>query len=140
MKQPFLDVIILSAGKSSRMDGIDKQLVEIGGKNVIKYSIELFSKIPETRSITLMLSEKNANEVKAIVKNMDINKDIHTLIGGALRQDTVSIALKNLNSIYTDKDLVAIHDGARPFVSKTIVENGIKSAQASGAAIPIIRL
>ena len=29
MKQPFLDVIILSAGKSSRMDGIDKQLVEI---------------------------------------------------------------------------------------------------------------
>ncbi len=58
MKQPFLDVIILSAGKSSRMDGIDKQLVEIGGKNVIKYSIELFSKIPETRSITLMLSEK----------------------------------------------------------------------------------
>ncbi|MAO34100.1 MAG: bifunctional 2-C-methyl-D-erythritol 4-phosphate cytidylyltransferase/2-C-methyl-D-erythritol 2,4-cyclodiphosphate synthase [Flavobacteriales bacterium] len=140
MKQPFLDVIILSAGKSSRMNGIDKQLVEIGGKNVIKYSIELFSKIPETRSITLMLSEKNANEVKAIVKNMDINKDIHTLIGGALRQDTVSIALKNLNSIYTDKDLVAIHDGARPFVSKTIVENGIKSAQASGAAIPIIRL
>lgn len=58
MKQPFLDVIILSAGKSSRMNGIDKQLVEIGGKNVIKYSIELFSKIPETRSITLMLSEK----------------------------------------------------------------------------------
>ena len=40
MKQPILDVIILSAGKSSRMDGIDKQLVKIRGKNVINYSIE----------------------------------------------------------------------------------------------------
>tara|TARA_Y100000817_G_scaffold128797_1_gene101003 strand:- start:45405 stop:46592 length:1188 start_codon:yes stop_codon:yes gene_type:complete len=140
MKQPILDVIILSAGKSSRMDGIDKQLVKIRGKNVINYSIELFSKLKETRSITLMLSEKNVDEVKQIIKTLGINKHIYTLIGGKLRQDTVRIALKNLSSIYTTNDLVAIHDGARPFVSKTIVLNGIKSAQASGAAIPIIPL
>tara|TARA_Y100000814_G_scaffold291706_2_gene268681 strand:- start:1850 stop:3037 length:1188 start_codon:yes stop_codon:yes gene_type:complete len=140
MKQPILDVIILSAGKSSRMDGIDKQLVRIRGKNVINYSIELFSKLKETRSITLMLSEKNVDEVKQIIKTLGINKHIYTLIGGKLRQDTVRIALKNLSSIYTTNDLVAIHDGARPFVSKTIVLNGIKSAQASGAAIPIIPL
>ena len=140
MKQPILDVIILSAGKSSRMDGIDKQLVEIRGKNVINYSIELFSKLKETRSITLMLSEKNVDEVKQIVKTLGINKHIYTLIGGKLRQDTVRIALKNLSSIYTTNDLVAIHDGARPFISKTIVSNGIKSAQASGAAIPVIPL
>ena len=140
MKQPILDVIILSAGKSSRMNGIDKQLVKIRGKNVINYSIELFSKLKETRSITLMLSEKNVDEVKQIIKTLGINKHIYTLIGGKLRQDTVRIALKNLSSIYTTNDLVAIHDGARPFVSKTIVLNGIKSAQASGAAIPIIPL
>ena len=140
MKQPILDVIILSAGKSSRMDGIDKQLVKIRGKNVINYSIELFSKLKETRSITLMLSEKNVDEVKQIIKTLGINKHIYTLIGGKLRQDTVRIALKNLSSIYNTNDLVAIHDGARPFVSKTIVLNGIKSAQASGAAIPIIPL
>ena len=140
MKQPILDVIILSAGKSSRMDGIDKQLVKIRGKNVINYSIELFSKLKETRSITLMLSEKNVDEVKQIIKTLGINKHIYTLIGGKLRQDTVRMALKNLSSIYTTNDLVAIHDGARPFVSKTIVLNGIKSAQASGAAIPIIPL
>ena len=73
MKQPILDVIILSAGKSSRMDGIDKQLVKIRGKNVINYSIELFSKLKETRSITLMLSEKNVDEVKQYIKTLGIN-------------------------------------------------------------------
>ena len=50
MKQPFLDVIILSAGKSSRMDGIDKQLVEIGGKNVIKYSVSPISMLQLTKT------------------------------------------------------------------------------------------
>ncbi|MBC63537.1 MAG: 2-C-methyl-D-erythritol 2,4-cyclodiphosphate synthase [Chloroflexi bacterium] len=140
MKQTILDVVILSAGKSSRMDGIDKQLVEIDGKKVINYSIELFSQFKETRSITIMVSEKNVIEVKKIVKSLVSDKEIYILIGGTLRQDTVKIALRNLSSIYNSKDIVAIHDGARPLVNKTIVINGLKSAQVSGAAIPIIPL
>ena len=140
MKQTILDVVILSAGKSSRMDGIDKQLVEIDGKKVINYSIELFSQFKETRSITIMVSEKNVIEVKKIVKSLVSDKEIYILIGGTLRQDTVKIALRNLSSIYNSKDIVAIHDGARPLVNKTIVVNGLKSAQVSGAAIPIIPL
>ncbi|MBA31563.1 MAG: 2-C-methyl-D-erythritol 2,4-cyclodiphosphate synthase [Chloroflexi bacterium] len=138
MTETTLDVIILSAGKSSRMNGIDKQLYKISNKNVITYSIELFNQIEETRSITVMLSEDNINQVKNIIKNLELNKDIYTLIGGSRRQDTVKLALKNLSSIYSNLEIIGVHDGARPFATKKIITNGIKSVHVTGASIPVI--
>ena len=138
MIKPTLDIIILSAGNSSRMNGIDKQLYKISNKHVVTYSIELFNQMEETRSITIMLSENNINQVKNIIKNLEIKKDIYTMTGGSRRQDTVMLALKNLSSIYSNLEIIGVHDGARPFATKKMITNGIKSVHVTGAAIPVI--
>ena len=52
--------------------------------------------------------------------------------GGAERQDSVYNGLKSLDNT----DIVLIHDGARPFLSERVIEEGISNARKHGAAAP----
>ena len=56
------------------------------------------------------------------------------VIGGTERQDSVYNGLKSLED--TNTDIVLIHDGARPFISDRIIDDGIKFAQVYGACAP----
>ena len=55
-------------------------------------------------------------------------------MGGTERQDSVYNGLKSLEN--SETDIVLIHDGARPFISDRIIDEGIKYATIYGAAAP----
>lgn len=131
----MISAIILASGKGKRMgSAISKQFIDIKGKPIIYYTLKKFSENKKIDNIIVVLPE---DEVKYFKENilkkyeLRINKIV---IGGKERQDSVYNALKSLKNSSTD--IVLIHDGARPFISERIINEGIKFAEIYGAAAP----
>lgn len=131
----MISAIILAGGKGKRMrSAISKQFIDIKGKPIIYYTLKKFIENKKIDNIIVVLPE---DEVKYFKENilkkyeLRINKIV---IGGKERQDSVYNALKSLKNSSTD--IVLIHDGARPFISERIINEGIKFAEIYGAAAP----
>lgn len=131
----MISAIILAGGKGKRMrSAISKQFIDIKGKPIIYYTLKKFSENKKIDNIIVVLPE---DEVKYFKENilkkyeLRINKIV---IGGKERQDSVYNALKSLKNSSTD--IVLINDGARPFISERIINEGIKFAEIYGAAAP----
>lgn len=131
----MISAIILAGGKGKRMNSsISKQFIEIKGKPIIYYTIKKFNDNKKIDNIVVVLSQEEIEYFKEnILKKYDLKVD-KIVIGGAERQDSVYNGLKSLEN--TETDIVLIHDGARPFISDRIIEDGIKYASIYGACAP----
>ena len=125
--------IILASGNSIRMSGIDKTTMKISGKPIISYSLEAFLECEKFQKIIVTASNSNKNEIKNIVATYS-SANVSVVSGGVRRQDSV----KNALDIGSDVDLVAVHDGARPFLTDRIILEGLKLAAIHAAAVPVI--
>lgn len=125
--------VILAGGKGTRIGGeISKQFIEINNKPIIYYTLKSFEKSDKIDEIILVLPKNEISYFrKHILSRFQFN--ISAIVeGGAERQDSVYNALRYIERC----DIVLIHDGARPFVDREIIEQGIKYAREFGAAAP----
>lgn len=123
--------LIVAAGKGTRMGaGINKQFLNIKDKPILVYTLQAFNSHVEIDSIVLVAAEEEIEYCrKEIVQKYNIDKVKAIVKGGKERQESV---LNGLNAI-NNADIVLIHDGARPFVTNTIISEGIKYAEIYGA-------
>lgn len=127
-----IGVVIAAAGQSKRL-GHNKVLMDLGGKIVLLYSLEQFMKIPSLRQVVIVVRAQDEIEIKDMLKTQGYNTpNIQIVVGGKERQDSVYAGLKAL----TLCDIVAIHDGARPFISYELIDKLIEEAIQYGAVIP----
>ena len=114
--------IILAAGEGKR-SGLDfpKQFFEINGKPIICYTIEKFLEIKKIEIILVVNKNKNWEKILSNYKNLS---NISIVKGGKRRYDSVKNGLKFIK----DEGMVAIHDGARPLLSKSLIKNLFKNA------------
>ena len=131
----MISAIILAGGKGKRMGApVSKQFIEIKGKPIIYYTIKKFSENKNIDNIVVVLSKYEVGYFKEnILEKYNLKVD-NIVIGGTERQDSVYNGLKSLED--TNTDIVLIHDGARPFISDRIIDDGIKFAQVYGACAP----
>lgn len=135
MNKHFVSAIIVSAGNSSRMGGINKQFLEFGGMSVIARSVNAFQKSPLVDEIIIVTREQDISAVKDAVKDFSKVKAIVT--GGSTRQQSVFNGIKAASEM---SEFVAIHDGARPLVSQTVIADTLNTAYAFGAAATGVRV
>jgi 2-C-methyl-D-erythritol 4-phosphate cytidylyltransferase len=114
------------------MNGIDKVLAPLGGRPVIAHVLAAFDGCPSVEQIVLVVNQKSLEACRKLAAGLSTPIDI--CIGGKRRQDSVAAGLKNLNKC----DWVVIHDGARPLVTKELIEAGLKAAKDTGAAIAAV--
>jgi 2-C-methyl-D-erythritol 4-phosphate cytidylyltransferase len=124
--------IVVAAGKSERMGGVEKIFAIIDGKPLLAHAVEAFQRSPIVDSIVIVLAKDKVGIGLDLVKKFGWNKVAAVCPGGARRQDSVSEGLNRLGKV----DWVMIHDGARPCVTQDIIERGLEAARESGAAIP----
>ena len=131
----MISAIILAGGKGKRMGApVSKQFIEIKGKPIIYYTIKKFSENKKIDNIVVVLSKDEVGYFKEnILEKYNLKVD-NIVIGGTERQDSVYNGLKSLED--TNTDIVLIHDGARPFISDRIIDDGLKFAQVYGACAP----
>ena len=129
-------VVIVAAGKSTRMGTVDKIFTKLGDKEVIAYSLSVFNSSPIIGSIILVLNTTSVSLGKKLVKDYGFDKVSKIISGGKRRQDSVLLGLKEIDGF----DIVMIHDGARPFINLNILELGKDAVRKTGAAIPVLPL
>ena len=116
------------------MKGVDKIMAEIGGMPVIARTLSVFQNCDRIGEIVVVTREDLLVPVGEVCRQYSFDKVTRVVVGGADRSRSVQNGLNELG----ETDYVAIHDGARPFVSAEVLEETIRAAERSGAAAPAI--
>ncbi|MBE6050857.1 MAG: 2-C-methyl-D-erythritol 4-phosphate cytidylyltransferase [Clostridium sp.] len=132
----MISAIILAGGKGTRMGrDISKQFILVKEKPILYYTIKKFIECDKIDNIILVLPKDEIEFCKREVLDKYSLKVDKIVEGGFERQESVYNGLMNCE----DTDIVLIHDGARPFVSDRIIEEGIEYAKNYGAAAPGVK-
>jgi 2-C-methyl-D-erythritol 4-phosphate cytidylyltransferase len=125
--------IIVAAGKGTRMGpDVDKLFLELAGKPIIAHTWARFDDSPLIDEIILVARGGMEEEFWKIAELNSFKKPFHLTRGGNERQDSVWNGLQAVNA---RTELVAIQDGARPCTSQSIIEETIRAARETGAAV-----
>jgi 2-C-methyl-D-erythritol 4-phosphate cytidylyltransferase len=116
------------------MNGVDKILAPLAGKPVLAWSIDALQKNERVDRIILVNNQKNLEPVRCLVVDAKWTKVAEVCLGGQRRQDSVAAGLKMLGQC----EWVIIHDGARPFLTHDLIEQGLAAAKATGAAVAAV--
>ena len=119
--------IVCAAGKGNRAGfAKNKLLVPFDASTVLEKTLSAFD-FPAIDEILVTASEEDFAEISALCKSFPRTRAV---LGGADRSHSVYNALKE-----TGADIVLIHDGARPFVSRALIEGCIYSVKVNGSGI-----
>ena len=133
---PNAGALIVAAGASTRMGAAgDKTLADIGGEPLIARTVDVFERCDSIAAVALVVSERNMDAVAALRDEKGWRKTMPPLTGGKRRQDSVRAGL---DALPPECDWVLVHDGARPFVTLRMIEDGLAAAAMTGAAIAVV--
>jgi len=133
-KQQKVGAVIVAAGLSRRMGGVDKMFALLGGKPVLVRVVDVFQLCNSIDQIVVVVSEQNLKRGQQLVAQEGWSKVTDVCPGGERRQDSVVAGLNRLSSC----SWVVIHDGARPLLTEDLIEQGLKVARETGAAIAAV--
>lgn len=115
-----IPVIIVAAGSSSRMKGINKQFASVAGIPVIARTLLAFENSPLISKIVLVTKKEFIPDMQLIADKYMIGKIDCIIEGGNDRHASV---MNGINALSKDDVRVLIHDGARPFVTNKIIKD-----------------
>jgi len=119
--------ILLAGGRGERANSkVPKQFIKLEDKYLFEYPLESFERSNIFESIILVVPEDWVDFVKARVST-----DIHVIVGGNTRSESVRNALDFLEKF--KPDFVVIHDVSRPFLKLSLLKRIVKSVLEKGA-------
>ncbi len=129
----MVSAIVVAGGKGKRMGTVQsKQYLNLNGKPILYYTIKSFLDCNLVDNIILVVPYHEIDYCKMEILEKNSLKVNKIIAGGDERYDSVYNGLIEAKG----SDIVLIHDGVRPFVSKETIENAIKYAEEYGAAAP----
>ncbi len=136
-KDGAIPVIIVAAGKSTRMQGINKQFMPILGVPVIVRTLMAFECCADISKIIVVTSDENVKQLQLLCEKYMISKLSDIVIGGENRHQSVMNGIKRLDN---NENLVLIHDGARPFVDKNTISEVATALNTVDAALCVCKI
>ncbi|HEY8413581.1 MAG TPA: 2-C-methyl-D-erythritol 4-phosphate cytidylyltransferase [Pyrinomonadaceae bacterium] len=126
--------IIAAAGTGSRMASErPKQFLQLAGTPIIFHTLKPFELCDSVHEVIVVLPAEESAEFLAAAGKRGLRKLARVVPGGATRADSVKRGLQAIRA--ATAEIVAVHDGVRPFVSVEEIENTIDAARRDGAAI-----
>lgn len=125
--------IVPAAGRGKRLgEKKKKPFVLLDGKPLVNYALKTLDTCGAIDGIIIAAEKSCVKSFELLVKKFHFKKIIGIVIGGRNRYESVKNCLKNVSALF---DIVLIHDGARPFVEKSMIEKSIDLAKKHGACI-----
>lgn len=121
-------VVIVCAGNSTRMGGVNKILMPLGDRLVIGHTMLAFEHAPSVKEIIIVARESDFSAIETEAHSAGISKFKTCTAGGKTRQESV---INGIRRISPDTELIAVHDGARPLVKPEHIEKAVKDASVS---------
>ena len=136
----MIHVIIVAAGSGNRFGGeLPKQFQLLKNKPVLVYSLQKFAECLPHANIITVVSKNMIEYWKTLADNYKIS-NIRIIEGGQTRWESVKKGIDALGAI-DNKDIILVHDGARPLVSSEIINRVIKEVEeGKDGAIPVIEI
>jgi 2-C-methyl-D-erythritol 4-phosphate cytidylyltransferase len=133
-----IGVVITCAGTGSRYDSKElKQLVLVNGMSILEHTCRCFLPFEKFISeIVLTVPSSKKSEIKKHVEDVEFPFKVNVVVGGVSRAESVKIGFEELGSV----DIVLIHDGVRPNVSKSLIERLLDSLETNDAVVPAIKV
>lgn len=135
MIAPRFALVLPAAGTSTRF-GSNKLLAMLGGEPVVARTLRAFGDHPQLAAVVFAASQPNALRqacVKAISAIEARGVPVLFAPGGASRAHSVRSAVAMVPG---DVEWVAVHDAARPLVSRDLIDRTLDAATTHGAAVP----
>jgi 2-C-methyl-D-erythritol 4-phosphate cytidylyltransferase len=112
-------VIILAAGKGTRMNATKNKVFLKLKKPILAHTIGAFEKNKHVNDIFIVANDAEIDLVKLVVEEHNFKKVVKYVIGGLTRQQSCY----NGVSAVKNSDIIMVHDGARPFVRQETINN-----------------
>lgn len=125
--------VIVAAGSATRMQGIDKMLVPLAGVPVVLRSVRALAASDCIDSLVIVTRTECMETLRTLCA--EVSKPVTVVAGGASRPESV---LAGLAALPEGTELAAIHDGARPLVTQTVIAEAVEAAGRCGAAAPAV--
>ena len=126
-----ISAVIVAGGMGKRLGkSIPKAFVEINNREIFTYSLTLFESMKIFKDIVIVVPKAAVKDTEHKIANLNLSGNITVVEGGAERHNSVYNGV-----IATDSDYVLIHDSARPFVTKKVVEDLINDIGNSASVI-----
>jgi 2-C-methyl-D-erythritol 4-phosphate cytidylyltransferase len=124
--------IIVAAGRSERMGGIDKAFAELMGRPLLAWTLGAYKRCAAIDDVIVVAGEDSLERVRGFVREWRFHEKVTAVVpGGATRQESVRAGLEAADGAA----IVSVHDGARPLVTPEIIEEGVVLAREAGAAL-----
>lgn len=136
--------VIFAGGSGVRMNtrSKPKQFLELRGKPIIIYTLELFDNHPLIDGIVVVCLESWIPFLKKMLKKFEINKVVKIVLGGDSGQDSIYRGLCAVEDYCKDKGeenaVVLIHDGVRPLIVDETITRNIEKVHEKGSAITVV--
>ncbi len=125
--------IIVAAGSGRRFGGEKpKQFLEVGGKPLLIHTLEKFENCLLINEIILVIASDQLINYRNIAAKYHLRKVAKIVFGGKTRAESVFNGFRVIES--STAEIVAVHDGARPFVTNEEIIGTIEKAIETGAA------
>ena len=133
------DAVVVAAGSSSRMGGVDKLDWTVAGRPLLAHTIDAIAASPSVGAIVLVTAPDRREALAAATW---LPARVSAVVaGGSRRQDSVAAGIAALEALVPDPTgsrVILVHDGARPLVSPTLVDAVAAGTADHGAAIPVL--
>ena len=128
--------IIIAGGVGSRMGAcIPKQFIKVDGKHVLAYTCESFQHHPLIDKIVVVCIEGWEQDVLEYREKYGISKLLSVVKGGESGQESIRNGVYSLNGLAADDDNIIIHDGIRPLVDDSVIDDLIEKCNQYGNAV-----
>ena len=128
--------VLLAGGIGQRVGaGRPKQFVEVLGRPIIAYTLDIFERHPQIDKILVVCHSEWRAYMEDIVAANKYQKVFKIVDGGVDFQHSMMNGLRGLDGIATDEDIVLTHWAASPFVSDDIITDNIRVCFEKGNAM-----
>ncbi|HET9725425.1 MAG TPA: 2-C-methyl-D-erythritol 4-phosphate cytidylyltransferase [Gemmatimonadales bacterium] len=129
-------VVLVAAGRSTRLGGqTPKQFRPIAGVPMVLRALRPFASHPEVAQVVLVLPSEHAEHPPEFLRSL--GSGLTLVAGGAARADSVAAGLAALSPTCAT---VLVHDAARPFVERGVIDAVIAHARAGEGAVAAVRV
>lgn len=128
--------IVPAAGAGIRFGGaVKKQFIALNGLPILSHTLRALAASNALAAIIVVVPPGEESRGREALEFARIDLETEVVPGGQARQDSVYIGLQRAKA---ETDLVLIHDGVRPFVSREVVLATIEAAKECGAAVAAV--
>lgn len=126
--------LVVAAGRGTRLGApLPKQYLPLAGEPLLRHTLKALTAHPRIHGVRAVIHPDDGVHYRAAARGLDL---LEPVFGGAERQDSVRLGLESL--LERDPEVVAIHDGARPFVDAALIDRVLDAIDETPGAIPAL--